>query len=277
MRRQFWFSTAIAGFSAACLFVTGPAHGQEPVPTRDAPPDQIKVIPVHGDVASLANTLAYLAEGTRTQVMTDARTNSLILRGPAESLETVMAVIQRLDQPIRQVELRLLVAELPGGSDATPRFDADFEVAVAEVLKLQADGDAAMLKRIQLTSLEGKSSTVQVGQTQATVAGQTFGPGGRQQRSYQMENVGTIVEVTPRIATDGRVLVDLSFEMSRLARSKPDDENPEDIAPPAHVTATLKSSLALPNGQTVTVTDFTSTAAPEDARLIVLMSARVVE
>jgi type II secretory pathway component GspD/PulD (secretin) len=277
MRRHFWFSTAVAGFSAACLLLTGPAEAQEGVPADSVAPDEIKVVQVHGDVASLANTVAYLAEGTRTQVMTDARTNSLILRGPAEALEPIMAVIQRLDQPTRQVELRILVAELPEGSGATPKFDADFEVAVSEVLKLQADGDAAVLKRIQLTSLEGKSTTVQVGETQAMVAGQSFGPGGRQQRSYQMENVGTIVEAAPRIGQDGRILVDLSFEMSRLAAAKPDDENPEEIAPPARVTATLKSSFALPNERTVTVTDFTSSAAPESARMIMLMSARVVD
>jgi type II secretory pathway component GspD/PulD (secretin) len=279
MRRQFWFSTAIAGFSAACLFVTGPAHGQEPVPTGEARPDQIKVIQVHGDVASLANTLAYLAEGSRTQVMTDARTNSLILRGPAESLETIMAVIQRLDQPIRQVEVRLLVAELAGSSDATPEFDADFEVAVSQVRKLQAEGDAAVLKRIQLSSLENKAATVQLGETQALAVGENFGPGGRQPtRSYQMQDLGTLVEVTPRVATDGKVLLDLSFELTRLAparRAEPDEADP--FVPQGRVTAVLKSSLAVPNDRTVTVTDFASASTPADARLLMLISARVVE
>ncbi len=279
MRRHFWFSTAIAGFSAACLFVTGPARAQQEVPAGDAQPDQVKVIQVHGDVASLANTLAYLAEGTRTQVMTDPRTNSLILRGSAESLETIMAVIQRLDQPIRQVEVRLLVAELAGSSDATPEFDPDFEVAVAQVRKLQTEGNATVLKRIQLASLENKPATVQVGETQALAVGENFGPGGRQpQRSYQMQDMGTLVEVTPRVAADGKVLLDLSFELTRLAparRPEPDEADP--FVPQGRVTAVLKSSVAVPNGQTVTVTDFASAATPEDARLIMLLSARVVE
>ena len=279
MRRHFWFSTAIAGISAACLFVSDPAHGQEPAPTDDAQPDQIKIFQVHRDVASLANTLAYLSEGTAVQVMADAASNSIILRGPAGALDSMAAVIQRLDQPTRQVEVRLLVAELAGSSDATPEFDADFEVAVAQVRKLQTEGDATVLKRIQLASLENKAATVQVGETQALAVGENFGPGGRQpQRSYQMQEMGTLVEVTPRVAMDGKVLLDLSFELTRLAPTRRPEPNEADpFVPPGRVTAVLKSSLAVPNGRTVTVTDFASAATPEDARLIMLISARVVE
>jgi len=282
MRRHFWFSTAVAGFSAACLFVGDPARGQESVAGADTQPDriqpdEIKIFQVQNDVATMANTLAYLAEGTRVQVVTDPGSNSIIVRGPAASLETMEAVVQQLDKPIRQVEIRLLVAELPRSSDATPKFDADFEVAVSQVLKLQADGDATVLKRIQLTSLERKPSTVQVGQTEATVSGQMVTSGFRSQRTYQMQSVGTLLEVTPRISA-GKVLLDLNFEMSRLAPTRPNDDNPEEFTPPpAHVTATLKSSLAVPNHKTVTVTDFSSSAAPDDTRLIMLISARVVE
>ena len=43
------------------------------------------------------------------------------------------------------------------------------------------------------------------------------------------------------------------------------------------MTAVLKSSLAVPNDGTVTVTDFASASTPADARLLMLISARVVE
>jgi hypothetical protein len=74
------------------------------------------------------------------------------------------------------------------------------------------------------------------------------------------------------------VLLDLSFELTRLAptrRAEPDEADP--FVPQGRVTAVLKSSLAVPNNRTVTVTDFASASTPADARLIMLLSARVVE
>jgi type II secretory pathway component GspD/PulD (secretin) len=201
-------------------------------------------------------------------------------------------LIRAIDRPVQQVELRILVAELSGADGATPTFDKEFEVAAAQIAQLQRDGAASLLKRIQVTALENSRAMVQVGEVQPVVAGQNFvgggpfggGRGGGQaegrqaQRVYQMESTGTLVEVTPRVSADDRVLLDLSFEMSRLApEARPEPDQPADFTPQGKTTATLRTSVGVPNGQTVTLTDFASASAPDDARLIMLISARVVE
>lgn len=292
MRRHLWLSTTLAGLSAACLFVSGPVRGQAPAdaPKADAPAE-ITIVAIRGDLTAVAQTLQPLAEEARVQVVVSQGSNAVILRGPADGVKTLEAVIQATDRPAQQVELRILVAELSGSEGATPTFDKDFEVAAAQVAQLQRDGAASLLKRIQVTALENSRAMVQVGEVQPVVAGQNFvggGPfgGGRgaaaearqAQRVYQMESTGTLVEVTPRVSADDKVLLDLSFEMSRLApEAKADPDQPADFTPQGKTTATLRTTVGVPNEQTVTLTDFASASAPDDARLIMLISARVVE
>jgi type II secretory pathway component GspD/PulD (secretin) len=291
MRRHLWLSTTLAGLSAACLFVSGPVRGQAPA---DAPkadtPAEMTIITIQGDLAAVAQTLQALADDARVQVVVSPNSSNLILRGPAEGLKSLEAVIRAIDRPAQQVELRILVAELSGSEGATPTFDQDFEVAAAQVAQLQRDGAASLLKRIQVTALENSRAMIQVGEVQPVVTGQNFvggGPfgGGRggqaearqAQRVYQMESTGTLVEVTPRVAAGDKVLLELSFEMSRLApEAKPDPDQPADFTPQGKTTAALRTTVAVPNAQTVTLTDFASASSPDDARLIMLISARVV-
>lgn len=290
MRRHLWFSTTLAGLSAACLFVSGPVRGQAPADAPQSPtPAEITIVAVRGDLNSLAETLHSLAGDTGVQVVLSRNSNSLILRGPADGLKTMEELIRAIDRPVQQIELRMLVAELSGSEGATPTFDHDFEVAAAQVAQLQRDGAASLLKRVQVTALENSRAMVQVGEVQPVVTGQNFaGPfgGGRggapearqAQRIYQMESTGTLVEVTPRVTAGDKVLLELSFEMSRLApEPEADPDQPADFTPQGKTTATLRTTVGVPNGHTVTLTDFASASSPDNARLIMLISARVVE
>lgn len=80
---------------------------------------------------------------------------------------------------------------------------------------LQESRRLEVLSRPQITALDGKLGSVQVGAKVPTIRGvnlTTFG----QTNNIEYENVGIILEVTPRISPDGQVVMNIAAEKSEV-------------------------------------------------------------
>jgi type II secretory pathway component GspD/PulD (secretin) len=280
MRREHWLWTVLAGLGLG-LFAAGTAvYGQETGDRGGAEAPRVtRVVHLHGPASDLGEALQALSTRLGVAMQTGPGGKTLLLNGPEDGIEAVLAALQALDQHTRQIEVRLLIAELTGAADETLKFDADFDAAVAQVRRLQKDGGVAALRRVQLTTIEGQQCVVQFGEQKPLVAGQNVTPRGRV-NTFQFDSSGTMIELTARVEPSGVVALALNAETSRIVeRDRPSgaEAGAEEFVPSGKSTATVRSTITVPPGRTVAVTDFGAEERAGTARLIVLLSARVVE
>ncbi len=280
MRREHWLWTVLTGLGLGLFAAGTTAYGQAAVVRDEADvPRVTRIVHLHGPAADLGEALQALSTRLGVAMQTGPGGKTLLLNGPQDGIEAVLSALQALDQHTRQIEVRLLIAELAGAADETPKFDADFDAAVAQVRRLQKEGGVAVLRRIQVTTIEGQQSVVQFGEQKPVATGQNVTPRGRVS-NFVVDNSGTMIELTARVEPSGVVALALNAETSRVVeRDRPSgaEAGAEEFVPSGKSTATVRSTITVPPGRTVAVTDFGTEEKAGTARLIVLVSARVVE
>jgi type II secretory pathway component GspD/PulD (secretin) len=150
------------------------------------------------------------------------------------------------------------------------------EDAMARVRELEKQGKLDVVNRIQLTTLDQQPAFVQVGERRPVVISQRIAAG-RPVNSFQYENVGTILGVTPRIAgTD--VVMELDIEKSRLDDARPaasDQDDDDSFVPPRIVVAMCQTTIRVAPGQTVIAGGMQSQSDDGNSTFLVLATARV--
>lgn len=120
---------------------------------------------------------------------------------------------------------------------------------------LSAKRTVHVLSRPQITTLDNQVAQIQVGQDVPTVQGVTTTAAGSANPNITNRNVGIILTVTPRINPEGTIVMEVVAEKSSLAgQGVPifTDVNTGNVieSPIINIT-TARSTLAVPNGQTI--------------------------
>lgn len=115
---------------------------------------------------------------------------------------------------------------------------------LAAVEQLQKEGKADLIETVRIAALDGQEAMAQFGRHAAVTTGTMQGPPGRSVRSIQMTQVGTLVRVTTQ-QLDGKVLLKLTYEASRLGAPVNED------IPPDVISVQCNTTLALSPGETV--------------------------
>lgn len=233
----------------------------------DADPAVLRIFHCNTPVKQLAQVLQQAGNRDDVTIIPELTNNVLIVRAPRSAIDEFAELIERLNQPPRRITLSLTVLEV----------EADFDVQSvkpAELLRtLDTDDSIRQVRKVRLTSLENNLAQVQLGEQRPVVSGQSFGRSGIRTNMYQQEQFGTIVTMTARIGDDDRIVAELTFEMSRLEVSMETTESADAAVPPAKQTVTLQTTISLPVGEPVLITDFDSQDNPGETRLIGIVSA----
>lgn len=213
------------------------------------------------------------------RVAADDSRNALIVRATATDHEQVERLLRSLDSPARQVLLEATIVEvalndeikigtrwffesgnwdlkfsdLPNGgvSGSNPGFTAVFGVGGADVALSALSGvtDVKVISAPTLMVLDNKEGILQIGD-QVPVALQTTTStnSGDAPAVTQIDyrDTGIILRVTPRIGDGGRVLLDISQEVSDVAATKTSG-----IDSPTIRQRKIQTSVALGDGQTL--------------------------
>jgi type II secretory pathway component GspD/PulD (secretin) len=123
---------------------------------------------------------------------------------------------------------------------------------------LQESRRIDVLSRPQIRTLDNQSAFIQIGERVPRVIQSTITTGGTITNSIDLENVGLILGVTPRISPDGMVTMEIDAEKSELG--------PEQEGVPISVTAT-GSTIRAP---IVKTTQAMTTVSAADGETIVL-------
>ncbi|NKB16167.1 MAG: hypothetical protein HC774_03590, partial [Sphingomonadales bacterium] len=194
------------------------------------------------------------ASSTRAgpRIVPSDETNSLIIYADGEEYDFIRDVLSRLDQPVPQVLIEAILAEVTLNRDFQfgVNFDAltgntqvsnsstsgsvpvsvfpGLSVAItnssaAVVLNaLQSRTDVRVLSAPKLVVLNNQTAILQVGDQVPVVTQQVQGvssPGAPIINSVELRDTGVILRVTPRVNDSGVVTLDISQEVSDVART----------------------------------------------------------
>lgn len=241
------WAVCMIGLSAAVMF-SPRVHGYFPQDDSDQSAVAATVIHLNRPVISVSKTLANLFDpDSSLRLVPDQESNILIVKGEQVDVRRAVEILKRIDEPQPMVTVNVRI-EVAGAGDLSDEF--------------------------QLTTLSDMKAHLQVGQQQTVPSGSIQQFGGRSvSRSYQKENTGTIVQVTPRVSGE-QILLDLSVEKSWLeypAALETDDD--DQIRVPTTLTSTLETTVRLGLNESRTMTASVSSVAGVSREVAITVSA----
>jgi hypothetical protein len=285
--------------------VTLTAPAIQPAPAEAVPviraksdgQDLIRVVcPLQSSpAASIAATLQQLfqTEGRTAKdtvqdqvaIVPDAAGNCLLISGPPGAAEEVRRLVKELDRPpaVIRLEVRMIaIAEekVKKSPDAGSGENKPSEQGASKDLyPVEMAEDGEVLLRGEIATLSGQKGMIRVGCTRPMVAGVALGRGGTM-NNITYRDVGTVIQMTPRMSPAGDILVELNVEDSRYG---PEEEGavfftPEKGPPqrtPSVENFKLDSTVHLQPGRTLVLGGMSS--GGKDGRLRLLsVTAHVV-
>ncbi|MCU0828296.1 MAG: type II secretion system secretin GspD [Tabrizicola sp.] len=213
------------------------------------------------------------------RVAADDRRNALVVRASAADHEQVERLLHSLDSPARQVLLEATIVEVAlndeisigtrwffesgnwdfrfsdlengGVGGSNPGFTAVFGVGGADIALSALSGvtDVKVISSPTLMVLDNKEGILQIGdQVPVAVRTTTSTDSDTAPSVTQIDyrDTGIILRVTPRIGDGGRVLLDISQEVSDVAATRTSG-----IDSPTIRQRKVQTSVALGDGQTL--------------------------
>ena len=204
--------------------------------------------------------------------------NAVLFVGPADRIQAVKAMLQKIDVPMMQVTLSCVIVEfkkgkafeigLRGGSGRRTKEgdlgikgfldflgkDASGKGAVGkigilpdrfelELASMEENNQAKVLARPRLTTLNGNKAELNVTNTVYYLVSQVSAEG-YPITDYRSFNDGISLELTPSVTREGVITLDVAPEIKTAGRSSGD--GPRDIS-----TRNLKTVVLLKDGETL--------------------------
>jgi type II secretory pathway component GspD/PulD (secretin) len=194
-------------------------------------------------------------------------TNScLLINAPPSVFAEVMTTLEQLDRRPHSVTVEILVVELPqrkADEKAKALDEKDFSGTIDEVVKrvdtMMWKGEVAGFKRAQLSTLEGQPASLNLGESKPFATGPTI--------TYR--NVGTQLKVTPQVAADRSVTLDLNVQDSRGRDSA--------TGAPEFILTSLTGRVRVASGKAVLAKDAKVVSKEGQGETLLVVGARVIE
>jgi type II secretory pathway component GspD/PulD (secretin) len=285
-----WLEPASSAPSAAAA----PAWGSSPksaepltvVPSQDGERRHtrlvcgLKAVPA----SDLANTIKELlraeaqsrpGDASRSVVIVaDPISNSLVLSGSPEVVGEVQRLVEQLDRPAMMVRLEFLLVRLPATSK--PEGKGRVETRDPNALPEQSE----ILARGELTTLSNQKARLQVGRNEGRISGSNVTQRGTAVNTISYVNVGTILSMTPRVAADRTVALEVELTDARPGPieegtpiSVPSQGEPTRV--PNEEMFTAQTTVQIADGKTATVAGMVQGAKPPK-RYMLLLTPHVV-
>ena len=175
--------------------------------------------------------------------------------------------------PVARVkgELGLINLDL-GASPAT---------ILAELRKLGVRGRLDVLNRLQLTTLDKQSASVQLGRMEPVITGTSRTQFGTT-NNVTLQNFGLLMAIVPRVVPNGVVTLEIDLNQSRQGRAEEGvalstSSGGDTIRHPPTIRTMIQSIVKAPAGKTVVVTAATSESGPRRTETLLLVSAHVLK
>ncbi len=212
-------------------------------------------------------------------IVADNDSNSLMVLTPSKNFDRVKSVIADLDKPVRQVIIKVLIAEVT--HDKTSDVGTDSSVltngalknvltnfgvasqttgAIAKVLTgdvtialraLETEGKLEVLSRPSIVASDNQTSNITVGQEVPFIVSSRTTDTGQTVNTIQYQDIGIILNVTAHINEDGLVIMDVAPEVSSLTGTTVPIS--ETVNAPVFAKRSAQTRVGVQDGQTVVI------------------------
>ena len=221
-------------------------------------------MPCH-DVASSINKLleseAKFSGENTTLVIPEVVTNSLIISGTPDAIHETVKLVEQFDVAPQMVCVQVIIGLVQSSEELSPlaadpdgpNLSCSYEEACELIKKFSDSGAVKVLARPQLTTLDNQGASLQIGQRVPTLS---FSKDGNVATAH-MQDVGIIIGLTPRIAPDQSVTMEIDIEKSEVNPNEPGvplgvDNKGNVILSPKVDTVTLQTTVkTLPRQATI--------------------------
>ncbi len=223
----------------------------------------------NAEAEEVKNEISYLVN--KGEINLNQRMNSIMITSYESILREVEDLIPRLDQPRRQVSVKVRFQEVSRNEMDDIGIDWSFgEISLLGVGELEVgdfdlkhpklgldyqsfldfieeQSSSEMLANPRITTVEGEEGTIHIGDTIPVVRNRRFDDSGNEEVEIEDEEVGIDLSVLPRITEDDKILIDLEPEVTNITGMT-------DIAGssyPETSVKNLKTQLEVEDGDTV--------------------------
>lgn len=275
--------------------------------TTQAAQPQVRVVTAPtAQGANATNADAGLDLTGQVRVVADAVSNSVMVLSPERNFDRLRRLLEQLDQPVKQVLVRILVAEvtlekgldlgveLTGGarnangtlagqtaSNAFTDFslfdsalgvngflieNTDFRAAIRA---LASDTNFDVLSRPYVLTTDNQEATVNVSQEVPIPTGSRTDQNNNITTTFERRDVGIILTVTPQINSEGLVVLDVTQELSALS----DQAIPiaPDVNSPIVNKRTMTTRVLVEHGQTAVIGGLVKDQVSQTVRKVPLL------
>jgi len=144
---------------------------------------------------------------------------------------------------------------------------------------LQEEGQVEILARPQITTLDNQAAFIQVGKRVPRITGIRIDDG-RRSNQVELENVGLILGVTPRVSGEDTVVMEIDLEMSDVRDS--DEvvlaslESGVDVQASDIQVTTAQSTVAVTSGKTIVLSGMSTQSKQRNVQIVMLVCADIV-
>ena len=214
---------------------------------------------MEGNLQSTANADAKAGPSPRVAIAVSVVNNSLIISRPTAAVEEVMSLLHELDQSGGQIVLDVEIgeADIDEEENDNASQSADAQTGEASVNQWRWAERPAKMKtigRVRLTALDNQAAFAQMG-ARVPMVESVSRTADRELPTTSLMNVGLLVGVTPRVNTDGSIVMEIDAEQSELGSEA--EGIPISIAggqvvrTPRIDNTTIQTTLTVADGQTV--------------------------
>jgi general secretion pathway protein D len=236
----------------------------------------------------------------QVRVVADATSNSVMVLSPERNFDRIRRLLIDLDQPVKQVLVRVLVAEvtLERGVDLGVQLDGGvrnstsasnvfsefnlFESALgvngflientdfrAAIRALATNTNFDVLSRPYILTTDNREATVNVSQEVPVINGSRTDQNNNVTTTFDRRDVGIILTVTPQINSEGLVVLDVTQELSALS----DQAIPvaADVDSPIINKRTMTTRVLVEHGQTAVIGGLVKDSLSETVQKVPLL------
>ncbi len=149
-----------------------------------------------------------------------------------------------------------------------------------QVRALDENERLKILGRPQIMTLENQPAFIQVGSRVPRITGTTVQSRG-QANQIQLENVGLILAVTPRVSAEDTVVMEIDLEMSDVRENDDVVLSSMKDGPEIHaseiVTTTAQSTVTVASGKTILLGGMTKKSEGHRIEMVMLLSATIMD
>ncbi|MGD0516275.1 MAG: secretin N-terminal domain-containing protein [Thermoguttaceae bacterium] len=228
------------------------------IPAKNAAETLIKIFKTEGE--SMSEPVK-----NKVVIVPEVLSNCLIVSGPPAAVDEVRRLVSEMDRPAVVVRLEVQLTEVV--SDKEKKAADDSDAAKSKTAddttskKSPEKTEEGPLMHAEFSTLDGQQAYIQFGRTEAHIRGTSSNSLGMTNTVTQMQ-VGSTVQMTPRVAPGGIVVLELSIQDSR---SGPMEEGAiiatlkdgSSIRSPNTDMLINKTTLQLQDGQTQTISTMT--------------------